>query len=193
MIAEVERALLDGIAALDALDVRYAIVGGLAVSVWAMPRATRDVDLYADLDAAKKPQVKQELEAHGFEVPAMAEELEQFGVFRSRSRSDGIFLDIFSATGPLGQAILDRRRRITLEGRDVWLISPEDLILLKAFSERERDFDDLVALYRHSGSKLDKPYIDKWATSLDDSIGSDEVTERIRRAQQQAQRRGLKK
>ena len=48
MIAEVERALLDGIAALEALDVRYAIVGGLAVSVWAMPRATRDVDLYAD-------------------------------------------------------------------------------------------------------------------------------------------------
>ena len=193
MIAEVERALLDGIAALEALDVRYAIVGGLAVSVWAMPRATRDVDLYADLDTAKKPQVQQELEAHGFEVPAMTEELEQFGVFRSRSRSDGIFLDIFSAVGPLGQAILDRRRRITLEGRDVWLISPEDLILLKAFSERERDFDDLVALYRHSGNKLDKPYIDKWATSLDESIGSDEVTERIRRAQQQAQRRGLKK
>lgn len=193
MIAEVERTLLDGIAALEALDVRYAIVGGLAVSVWAMPRATRDVDLYADLDHAQRPQVQKELEAHGFEVPAMTEELEQFGVFRSRSRNDGIFLDIFSAVGPLGQAILDRRRRITLEGRDVWLISPEDLILLKAFSERERDFEDLVTLYRHSGSKLDKSYIEKWARSLDESIGSDEVTERIKRAQQQAQRRSLKK
>ena len=193
MIAEVERALLDGIAALEALDVRYAIVGGLAVSVWAMPRATRDVDLYADLDHAQRPQVQKELEAHGFEVPAMTEELEQFGVFRSRSRNDGIFLDIFSAVGPLGQAILDRRRRITLEGRDVWLISPEDLILLKAFSERERDFEDLITLYRHSGSKLDTAYIQKWAKSLDESIGSDEVTERIKRAQQQAQRRSLKK
>ncbi len=83
----------------------------------------------------------------------------------------------------------DHRRRITLEGRDVWLISPEDLILLKAFSDRERDFEDLVTLYRHSGSKLDKPYIEKWARSLDESIGSDEVTERIKRAQ----RRSLKK
>ena len=142
-----------------------------------------------NLDHAQRPQVQKELEAHGFEVPAMAEELEQFGVFRSRSRNDGIFLDIFSAVGPLGQAILDRRRRITLEGRDVWLISPEDLILLKAFSDRERDFEDLVTLYRHSGSKLDKPYIEKWASSLDESIGSDEVTERIKRAQ----RRSLKK
>lgn len=193
MIAEVERALLDGIAALEALDVRYAIVGGLAVSVWAMPRATRDVDLYADLDRAQKPQVQKALEAHGFEVPAMAEELEQFGVFRSRSRNDGIFLDIFSAVGPLGQAILDRRRRITLEGRDVWLISPEDLILLKAFSERERDFEDLSTLYRHSGSKLDTTYIEKWASALDESLGSDEVAARIERAQQQAQRRSPKK
>lgn len=90
-------------------------------------------------------------------------------------------------------AILDRRRRITLEARDVWLISPEDLILLKAFSKRERDFEDLVALFRHSGSKVDKPYIDKWAASLDESIGRDEVTERIQRAQQQAQRRSSKK
>ncbi|HMU40713.1 MAG TPA: nucleotidyltransferase [Pseudomonadota bacterium] len=193
MITEVERALLDGISALEALDVRYAIVGGLAVSVWAMPRATRDVDLYADLDPAKKPQVQRALETHGFEVPAMSEELEQFGVFRSRSRDHGIFLDIFSATGPLGQAILDRRRCITLEGRAVWLISPEDLILLKAFSERERDFEDLVALFRHSGRKVDKPYIDKWAASLDESLGSDEVRGRIQLAQQQVQRRSLKK
>lgn len=50
-------------------------------------------------------------------MPAMAEELEQFGVFRSRSRSrnDGIFLDIFSAVGLLGptwpeaDAILNER------------------------------------------------------------------------------------
>ncbi len=187
MIAEVERALLDGIAALDALNVRYALVGGLAVSVWGMPRATRDVDLYADLEGAQKQQIQTELEAHGFEVPAMTEELRQYGVFRSRSREDGIFLDIFSAVGPLGQAILERRQRITLEGRPVWLISAEDLILLKAFSERERDYEDLVTLLRRGGSKLDMAYINRWARSLDESIGSNEVSERLERAGQQAQ------
>jgi len=193
MIAEVERALLEGIAALEALDLRYAIVGGLAVSVWAIPRATRDVDLYADLKDSQRQNVQKELEDHGFEVPAMAAELEQYGVFRSRSRRDGVFLDIFSAVGPLGQAILDRRQRIMLEGRAIWLISPEDLVLLKAFSERERDFEDLVSLFRHAAAKLDMPYVARWAKELDEGIGSDEVSERIERARQQALRHMPKK
>lgn len=44
-----------------------------------------------------------------------------------------------------------------------------------------------------TGADLDGDFLDKWATSLDERIGSDEVTERIRRAQQQAPRRGLQK
>ena len=59
----------------------------------------------------------------------MTEELEQFGVFRSRSRSDGIFLDIFSAVGPPRSGHPGPPPPHHLEGRDVWLISPEDLIL----------------------------------------------------------------
>jgi predicted nucleotidyltransferase len=85
-------------------------------------------------------------------------------------------------------APLERRQRITLEGRAVWLISPEDLILLKAFSERERDFEDLAALLRNGSAKLDMKYVQRWAKSLDESIGSDEVTERIEGARQQVRR-----
>ena len=32
------------------LGLRYALVGGLAVSAWAVPRATRDADLWVDLE-----------------------------------------------------------------------------------------------------------------------------------------------
>jgi hypothetical protein len=49
MIPRVQRALFEGVSALEALGLRYAVVGGLAVGVWALPRATRDVDLYAEL------------------------------------------------------------------------------------------------------------------------------------------------
>ena len=189
MIPEVERALLDGIAALEALSLRYAVVGGLAVSAWSRPRPTRDVDLYADLPDAQRDHVRKELEARGFEVPAMSEELAKFGVFRSRSRQDGTFLDIFSAVGPLGEAILERRQRVDFEGRDVWVITPEDLILLKAFSDRERDFEDLVSLLVHTGPKLDNAYVERWARALDESIGGNEVSERLERAQREAKQR----
>ncbi len=189
MIPEVERALLDGIAALEALNLRYAVVGGLAVSAWSRPRPTRDVDLYADIPDDRREHIRKELEARGFEVPAMSEELSRFGVFRSRSRQDGTFLDIFSAIGPLGEAILERRQRVAFEGRDVWLITPEDLILLKAFSDRERDFEDLVALLVHAGPKLDSAYVEHWATALDESIGGNEISERLARAQRETDRR----
>lgn len=182
MTPEVRRALLEGVEALERLGLRYAVVGGLAVNTWAVPRATRDVDLYAELPGRRRPELKIELEGRGFHVPAMAEELQKFGVFRSRSRSDGTFLDIFDAVGPLGETILERRRELPIEGRPLWFVAPEDLALLKAFSDRERDFDDLVSLFVHLGSKLDMAHVNRWAQALDESIGSDEVSERVRRA-----------
>jgi len=181
MTPEIGRALLSTIDALEALRVRYAIVGGLAVGAWGVNRSTKDADLYADLPEAVRPLLKRALEAQGFRVPAMEEELERFGVFRSRS-GGGIFVDIFSATGPLGEAILDRRKSIDLAGRSLWFIAPEDLAILKAFSERPRDFEDLVNLSAVVGLKLDVAYIRRWARQLDDSIGGNDVSERVEKA-----------
>jgi hypothetical protein len=181
MIPDLGRALLDGIEALETVGLRYAIVGGLAVSAWATPRATGDADLYAELPERLRSAVERELEARGFHVPAMREELERFGVFRSRSPA-GIFLDIFDSAGPLGEAILDHRREVYVEGRRVWAIAPEELVVLKLFSERGRDFDDVVTLVRDLGSSLDLGYIEEWARKLDESIGGDDVSERVRRA-----------
>src|SRR5262245_54497457 len=112
MTPRVERALLDGVSALDELGLRYAIVGGLAIGVWAFPRATRDVDIYAELPSTSRAALERALVRHGFDVPAMDAELQQFGVFRSRLRKEGVFLDIFDSVGPLGEAILTRRRKV---------------------------------------------------------------------------------
>jgi hypothetical protein len=51
-----------------------------------------------------------ELEARGFAVPALAAELQQFGVFRSKHIKSGVFVDIFDAVGTLGVSILERRK-----------------------------------------------------------------------------------
>ena len=70
--------------ALDDLGLRYAVVGGLAVSAWGAPRATKDVDLYAELASDVRPALRRELVARDFDVPAMEEELQRFGVFHDR-------------------------------------------------------------------------------------------------------------
>ena len=73
--------------------------------------------------------------------------------------------------------------------RKLWVTAPEELFLLKAFSERARDFEDLVSLASLRELKLDLVYIEDWAARLDQSIGTDEVTGRVRQALAKAKRR----
>ena len=163
---------------------RYALVGGLAVSAWALPRATRDADLWVEL-GDQRAQLEAALGSAGFDVPAMEGELNKFGVFRSKDMATGVFVDIFDAVGPLGDAILSHRVEGQLADVRVWLARADELAVLKVYSERRRDFDDLVALLKHADVSTD--YLREWAKQLDTSIGSDEVSERLARALRQSQ------
>lgn len=60
---------------LDALDVRYALVGGLAVSIRAEPRLTRDADLAVAVRSdAEAEAVVGGLRSRGFAVDAIVEQ-----------------------------------------------------------------------------------------------------------------------
>jgi len=176
-------ALQRAVGVLEELHLRYAIVGGLAVSAWAVPRATRDADLWVELGDASQ-ELEGALRRAGFEVPAMAAELQRFGVFRSRAVDSGVFVDMFDAAGPLGEALLSRRKSGKVGDHHVWLASAEDVAVLKAFSDRPRDLDDLVALL--ATGDLDVRYVEDWASKLDRSQGTDEVTARLRVAMKRA-------
>jgi hypothetical protein len=154
-----------------------------------VPRATKDVDLYAELPTAVRPRMRRELVQRNFDVPAMDEELERFGVFRSLFRPTSVFVDIFDAENPLGETILKRRREVQIQGRMRWTAAAEDVAVLKAFSDRPRDHEDLMKLIAVGGRQLDMPYIENWARELDRSMGGDEVTERLKRARHDAARR----
>jgi predicted nucleotidyltransferase len=181
MTSALEHALTDAVDVLDHEGLHYAVVGGLAVGAWGVSRSTRDVDLYAELPTASRQGVAKALVEKGFDVPAMEDELRRFGVFRSRS-GEGVFVDIFDAVGPLGESLLAHRREIRVFGRTLWVTAPEELFLLKAFSDRERDFEDLVSLASLPRLRIDFDYVRKWAEQLDQSIGSDEVSARVRNA-----------
>lgn len=178
-------ALTAAVDALDEVGLRYAIVGGLAAGAWGVNRSTRDADFYAELPSDRRADLRRALDTRAFHVPAMEQELLTFGVFRSRS-SDGIFVDIFDAVGPLGDALLAQRRPLQIFDRTVWVIAPDDLFVLKAFSERPRDYEDLVSLARLPRIRLDVAYIERWAKTLDESSGGNEVSERVRRALREA-------
>jgi hypothetical protein len=111
---EVSAALGRALQVIDGCGLRYALVGGLAVSAWALPRATRDADLWVDL-GSRRSALEVALKNAGFDVPAMEQELTTFGVFRSKDEATGVFIDIFDAVGPLGEAVLEHSVQGKLE------------------------------------------------------------------------------
>jgi hypothetical protein len=73
-----------------------------------------------------------------------------------------------------------RRKRRRVDGLEVWVVAPEDLILSKLFWAKEslselqlRDVRSLL----HSGQELDAGYLDRWAAEL----GVEKLLEEARR------------
>ena len=61
------------------------------------------------------------------------------------------------------EAALDRRRALEVEGRSVWFVSAEDLIIMKLKAGRPRDFEDVVSVLSRHREKLDMRYMEEWA------------------------------
>jgi len=67
-----------------------------------------------------------------------------------------------------------RRIRVPFESRQLWFVSPDDLILLKLIANRPRDQGDVADILFIQG-QLDEQYMQNWAASL-------EITDRLKTA-----------
>ena len=74
-------------------------------------------------------------------------------------------IDIFLAETRLQESLLARRSRLEVDGVPAWVVSPEDLILLKLIASRPRDIGDVMDILMAQG-QLDEEYLRRWATEL---------------------------
>jgi hypothetical protein len=135
-------------AALNAARIGYALAGGLAVSIYATPRATEDVDLLiaeSDVDAAVTV-----LNGLGFRAagPAM-------DVARGRLRiqrlikiegADLVPVDLLIPGDPALARWLDDRTRLEYRGEPTMVVSLSGLRALKRLRGSAQDRADLEAL-----------------------------------------------
>lgn len=134
--------------ALNSGGVRYALVGGLAVSIYASPRATEDIDLLVagdDLDTAIST-----LQAQGFRVAGSP-----LDVARGRIRihrllkcegPDLVPIDLLVPGDIEIGRLLDERNVIAWEGRRTPVVSVAGLRALKKLRGSAQDRADLEAL-----------------------------------------------
>lgn len=166
------RSLIEITSLFDRLGLAYAVMGGLAVRVYGIPRATYDIDFTLAVGRDRLQELFKAVELLGYAVPdAYASGwVDQVGgmplvKFRLFVEDNGIDIDVFLAESPFQQSILDRRRREEIDGAILYLVSPEDLVLLKLIANRPRDIADVYDVLFIQGT-LDEAYMRTWAARL---------------------------
>jgi len=135
------------VAALNKEEIPYALVGGLAYSVWVEARNTEDIDLL--IRPEDWPRVASVLNPMGFETLAGPMEFEKVRLRRLTKikGEDVVVLDFILADGNLGSG-LDGSVRVTYRGEEYSVSTPEVLIALKRNRMSPKDRNDIEGLQK---------------------------------------------
>jgi hypothetical protein len=189
--ANFARLVLD---ALEAAHIKYLIGGAVAVWAWGDVRTTRDLDLVIELPIESVTDLSRELAQRGMLVPPdiMLDIL-------LTSRSDLAINAIHMYSGYKAELFLlrsgDAYRAQALERRllvdlgpplgEVWVHSPEDLILYKlryfSISRQPKHVRDIASILFTLEKELEVDYITAWAERLGLTDTWLEVQEEVRR------------
>jgi hypothetical protein len=176
----VVRALRDG-------GITSAVYGGLALAVFGEPRETKDADLaVVGVSAA---QGEDALRKAGLDVVVPFDRSPFGGNFVSRFRLVGgtgvtglNTADLVEPRSPrYARDALARAIDGALRGEPVRVVSPEDFVLFKVLSTRERDVEDAATIVRALGSALDWAGVEREAALLAQEIPDHEVLARLAR------------
>ena len=162
-------ALSDICARLDGAGIDYMLTGSLAMSYYARPRMTRDIDLVIALDAEQVERLTTALgadyHADGAAISAALREARPWNVIHLPSVAK---IDLIPRKDtPYRRAEFERRLRVELAGVPLWIVSIEDLILSKlewsrdSRSEQQRRDVAQLLLAPH-----DRAYLQEWAGHL---------------------------
>jgi hypothetical protein len=127
-------------------NIEYALCGGIAMAIYALPRATLDIDILIEPSLLEK--IKKAVHDLGFTLKAAPMEFHDGKIKIHRvSKTDSVtgetlVLDMLIVTPEIEDAW---NNKITVEWEygNISVVSPEGLILLKSFRGSGQDRDDI--------------------------------------------------
>ena len=152
--------------ALNAVAVPYMLVGSLSSMFYGIPRSTVDADFVVQLEDKPLRTVLEKLPT-SFRLNPQMEFETATGTIKNVLRIDDtdFLIELFRlSSDPHDQARFERRIKVDYFGRDVWLPTAEDVIVMKARWMRNKDHDDIRDVISVQGKTLDWNYIDHWAS-----------------------------
>ena len=139
---------------------RFCFIGGIALQRWGQPRVTIDVDVSL-LTGIGREEVY--IDALCSRYPPRISDARDFALANRvllLQSDDQIPLDIALAGFPFEETVVGRATDFQfLEHVRLRTCSAEDLVVLKAFADRTRDWADIETVLARQGSSLDRDYI----------------------------------
>ncbi len=142
-------------------NVKYLIVGGIALNLHGVPRATFDLDIVIAWDEENVKKIENVLRKLNFKplVPLDLKELIDSNKRENIAKKKHMFaMNFYNTEDPLEEIdilirfpdnideLIKRRKTIKIDDFEIYLISLDDLIKLKRRSKRHKDKEDMKNL-----------------------------------------------
>lgn len=156
---------------LDQIKISYMITGSIAVNFYSVPRMTRDIDIVIELKEKDKDRIVEAFKNDFYiDEDMVGSAIVCKGMFNIIHNDRVIKVDfIIRKESEYRLLEFQRRRHIKIEGQDMWIVAPEDLILSKLFwvkdSMSELHLGDIKNILSDARN-VDIKYIEKWVRSL---------------------------
>jgi hypothetical protein len=156
---------------LDGIGIAYMITGSTAANFYAVPRMTRDIDIVVELSERDIGKFILAFEKdHYLEPETLREAVKNKGMFNLIHDQYIIKVDfVVRKDTPYRRREFSRKKKISVDGENLYIVAPEDLILSKLVwakdSKSEIQLRDVQNLLQ-SVKGLDRRYLARWGKQL---------------------------
>ena len=151
-------------------NIPYMLSGSVALSIYTLPRATRDFDFIVQLQSKDVESLIESFkEGYYCDADAINDAIRHQSMFNIIDHCSGFKADfVILKNEPFRQTEFSRRIEIGFEGMNVFIVSPEDLLLSKLIwiqdFQSTIQMEDIKILAKKK--ELDWGYIHSWINSL---------------------------
>ncbi|NUM52668.1 MAG: nucleotidyl transferase AbiEii/AbiGii toxin family protein [Candidatus Hydrogenedentes bacterium] len=180
-MTEVLRAAIEAQSVFDRQDWKSCVIGGVALVRWGEPRETVDVDLTLLTGFGDETKFVEELLRHfDARVPDPLQFALANRVVLLRTKS-GVGLDVALGALPFEESMVARSSYYDFPTGRIRTCSAEDLIVMKSFAGRTKDWADVEGIILRQRGKLDWAYVFDQLRPLADLKGAPELVAELER------------
>ncbi len=157
---------------LDSAEIPYMMTGSIALALYARPRMTRDIDLVIECHPRDSEIIVRLFEPDCYvDAESVRDAVANRTMFNIIHNEWIIKADfIVRKENEYRELEFSRRRQFRIDGKPIWVVAPEDLVLSKLYWSKDSSSDiqrDDVRSIVQSVQDLDWVYVEKWAVNLE--------------------------